>query len=288
MKCIRKKSLIAALCGVAAVGSANSAIINVWDVTAVANFVPASITPGGGVITASNTAVAPTQLRWGNSTGFGRSGLDITNLPAPVQVNTSIAPNPLNPAVPTTTITHLNQPITGTSLSSVNLLSTLTLKPNSPAFPALPSVDITFGITFLETPNGNNGDACAGGGISGAAGVNVNGCADIFVIDKNALNFSFFYDTDAPLTGDPAQEYFISFLETTSGLNPLNATACLSATGSNAPCLGFLTPERSNTPVTFGALISTEKVVINIPEPGALGLMGLSLALLGFVGRRKT
>ena len=119
MKCIRKKSLIAALCGVAAVGSANSAIINVWDVTAVANFVPASITPGGGVITASNTAVAPTQLRWGNSTGFGRSGLDITNLPAPVQVNTSIAPNPLNPAVPTTTITHLNQPISPENLLTI-------------------------------------------------------------------------------------------------------------------------------------------------------------------------
>ena len=287
MNKLKMKPLIVALCGLGAIGSANAAIVSIWDVTAVANFDPLSITPGGGVVTPLNTPVVPTQLRWGTSTGSGQSGLDITNLPSPVQVNTSISPS-VNLPVATTIITHLNQPVTGSSLTGVNLLSTLTLKPNTPAFPAFSPVNITFGITFLETPNaGGVGGACAGGGFSGQAGVNANGCADIFVIDKNALNFSFSFDTDG-VGGDPAQTYFISFLETTSGLNPLNATACLSATGSNTPCLGFLTPEGANTPVTFGALISTERVVINVPEPGIVGLLGLSFGLMGFAMRRKT
>lgn len=289
MKHMKKKLLAASFAALAALGagSANAAIVTQWTVGVDASFVPGSIVdsnggmPGGVAISNSDRS-----LRWGTSTGLGRSGLDITNSPSSANVTTGI--NAVLPAVANISVTHINQPVTGTSLDRVSLASTLTLTPFVPAMPGLPSQTLTFLIDFLETPNGNAGDACAGGGTSGAAGVNVNGCADIFVIDQGALNFSFFYDTDGDNFGDPAQQYFISFLELTNGLNPLNPTACQSVLGAgNTTCLGFLTPERANTTVQFGSIITTERVSINVPEPQMLGLLGLGFIALGFSRRRK-
>lgn len=287
MKTLSKTILATAFATIAA-SSANAAIVTQWTVAVDAAFVPGSIvdsaggTPGGVTINGTNTS-----LRWGTpATIAGQSGLDITNTPTSATVNTGI--NTVLPPVANISITHLNQPIFAPSLDRVTLASQLTLTPFSPAGASLPSATLTFLIDFLETPNaGGVGGACAGGGTSGVGPLNGNGCADIFVIDQAALNFSFFYDTDGA-GGDAAQEYFISFLELTSGLNPLPSVACESVLGAgNTTCLGFMTPEAANTTVQFGSIITTERVQINVPEPGSMGLFGLALAALGFSLRRK-
>ena len=247
-------------------------IVDIWTVGVAGEFLEASILPAAGV-----TFVNDQSLRWGTpATDGGQSGLDITNL-APANVNTNGA------AVANTSVTHLNQPIFAPSLQSVVLRSALTLTPFSPGGAALPSVSIDFLIDFLETDNGAN--PCADGGANGV-GVNSNGCADIFVIDQAALNFPFFYDLDG--AGGPLQnqQYFISFFELTSGLNPLPVDACNAVLGADEDvCLGFRTPEGDNTTFQFAALITTERV--SIPEPGALALMGLGIGLMGMLHRRR-
>lgn len=288
MKTLSKTILATAFAAITA-SSANAAIVTQWTVAVDAQFVPGSIVatdgaPGGVVISNSNKT-----LRWGTDIGNGQSGLDISNSPTSATVTTGI--NTLLPAVANISITHQNQPIQAPSLDRVSLTSQLTLTPSVPALPGLPSQTLAFLIDFLETPNdGGIGGACAGGGTSGVGALNGNGCADIFVMNQDALNFSFFYDTDGA-GGDAAQEYFISFLELTSGLNPLPSVACESVLGAgNTSCLGFLTPEVENTAVQFGSIITTQRVEINplaIPEPGSMGLFGLALAALGFSLRRK-
>ena len=288
MKTLSKTILTAAFAAIGA-SSANAAIVTQWTVAVDAAFLPASIvdtnnnTPGG--VTASNSNRT---LRWGNpTTNAGQSGLDITNSPTSATVTTGI--NTTLPAVANISITHRNQPVTAPSLDRVSLRSQLTLTPFLPALPGLPATNLDFMIDFLETTNaGGTGGACAGGGTSGVGALNANGCADIFVMDQGALNFSFFYDTDGS-GGDPTQEYFISFLELTSGLNPLPSVACESTLGAgNTTCLGFRTSEAANTTVQFGSIITTERVQINVPEPGSMGLFGLALAALGLSLRRKS
>jgi hypothetical protein len=271
-----------------AAGSVNAAIITQWDVGVDASFIPATIidsngnTPGGVTVSNSNKT-----LRWGTSTGSGQSGLDILNSPVNTTVNTGIDPVVL-PPVPDVALKHTNQPITGTSLDKVTLSVALTLTPLIPPLGALAPTTTTFLIDFLETPNGAN--PCANGEPNNT-GVNSNGCGDIFVIGSNALNYSFSYDTDGA-GGDDPQEYFLSFVEATSGLHSLSPAACLAATGSSAPCLGFITPEQANTTFQFGALITTKPVVIipdqpDVPEPDVLLLMGLGLAGLGGMRRGR-
>jgi len=254
-------------------------IVDIWTVNVATAFDTTTICDSNNDCTQPNgiTSIGNTSLRWGSG---NQSGLDITGTPSSQQVTTNGA------AVPNVSITHLNQPITGATLKSVDILSTLTLTPFSPSAAGLPASTITFKVSFLETDNDPRPGLCADGGVYGV-GINSAGCADIYVTDKNGLNNPFFYDLDG--AGGPLQNqlYFISFFELTSGLNPLPAAACLAATGSSEACLGFRTAEATNTTVQFGAVITTEKVIISVPEPGILGLLGLGLAGMAFSLRRK-
>lgn len=250
-------------------------IVDIWTVGVSAEFVcsTAQFSPG-----TANTACAPSAMSWGEPALADRSGLSITNLPpALVTTNGGLQAN--------TAVTHNNQPVTGNSLDSVTLRSTLTLTPFDPLGGlGLPPASIDFLIDFEETDNGAN--PCANGEANDQ-GVNINGCADIFVLDQTALNFPFLYDLDG--AGGPleAREYFISFFELTNGLNPLAAAACAAAGATTDPCFGFLTPESQSTTFQFASLITTEPVVFETPAPASIALFGLALTALGWSNRRK-
>lgn len=271
-----KKSLIQQLLAtVVFLGSAGAqaAMITQWNVNVDSIFDTGSIvwddSNGGPTPTSASTSL----LTWGNPTA-SPSGLEIGSSPANTFVNTN------GPAVNNITLTHTNHPITGTTLDSVSLLSTLTLTPFIPASPGLPSVTQTFVINFQETTNNPGSGICADGGANGV-GVNSAGCADIFVISQSSLNFAFnYFDVDDAIN----RTYYISFFEATNGLNALSPTACAAA-GATSPCLGFETPENAITTAQFAALITSEPV--SIPEPGILGLFGIALAGFGVAGLKR-
>lgn len=254
---------VALALGVAA--PARAAVVTQWSVDVAAEFLcgTAVFTPG-----LAGTSCGATSIRFGDSQGFGPSGVDVFNPAAAGLVNTDGA------AVSNLAVSHLNRPVTGNALQSVTLRTTLTLTPNVPALPGLPPDTLDFAIRLVNTSNDSN--PCADGTANGA-GLNVNGCADIFIIDQQSLNFPFAYDTDGA-GGDAPVGYFISFFEQTGGLNPLPAAAC-AAGGVASPCLGFRTPERLDTRFQFAARITTDRIQIPVaPTPAllALGLAGLA------------
>ncbi len=266
--------------------------IALWEVSAATRFDTSSIVDSNGNTPGGVTAVTNQSLRWGNN---AQSGIDIndgTGLVVPTPEPTTpvagsrtatIATNDvlIDPTHRTATVTHLNNPITGATLSNVDILSTLWLTPVVPPSPGLPPATATFEISFAETPNGAN--PCADGDGAPFDPVNQNGCSDIFVVSSDALNFSFFYpDPDDPLVN---RQYFFSLVEETNGFNPLSDQAC-SAVGASTGCLGFQTPEEATTPFHFAALITTQRVPF-IPEPGTAALVGLALVGLGASRYRK-
>jgi hypothetical protein len=249
-------------------------IVDVWNVDVNAIFDTTSVVWQAGED--AGTVVNNQRLEWGSGTS-GPSSLQIGNSPANVDITTN------GPPGANISVTHANNPISSPSgeLDSVKLISTLTLTPKVPPALGIPPQTLTYTILFDETPNADN--PCIAGGANGV-GVNLNGCADVFVIDFDSLNFPFFYDLDGP--GGPLQnqQYFITFYELTSALNPLLPAACETA-GSTSPCKGFLTPEDTTTTFQFAALITTEPV--SIPEPGTLAALSVGLLALGVVRRRR-
>lgn len=256
-------------------GFAQAAVVTVWDVTDFATFVPASVSPSCAAASCPVLSNFDQSLRWGTPASVdGQSGLDILNPPG------AVVTAPLGVLTPTIDVVHLNHPIFDTTLNSVDIFAFLQLTPNTPVGAALPPGALLFKIKFLETPNAGNGAGiCADGGAVGV-GINTAGCADIFVIDNEEANFTFWYDTDGAGGDDPVL-YSASFFEMTSGFNTLPNAACLSA-GVAIGCRGFETAEFKDTTVTFGILIDAV-----VPEPGSIALFGLALASLGWVGRRR-
>ena len=218
--------ILALVSSVLTATTANAGLVSKWSVGVNAIFDTSTVvwdlrlSDGPGV--GPYDVVSNTSLRWGTGTPNSdeQSGLDITNPAGATTVDTN------GPAVPNVSVTHFNQPIVAPSihLDSVDLISTLTLKPLVPDQPELGSFDLTFTIHFQETPNA---DSPCQNGLPGSDPLNANGCGDIFVIGQDALNFEFFYDTDGA-GGDDPMKYYISFFEQTNRLNPLPAAACSS------------------------------------------------------------
>ncbi len=259
-----KKILKGAIAGVALLLApfTQAAMVTQWAYTVPLGWTGWTFGAGSGTQT-----TGPSLLTWGDPSGNhavaggGRSGLGITESPANGTVNTN------GPFALTNIITHYNNPISSSyaTLTSASLQSTLLLTPLNPAGSALDLLVANFNINFIETPNQ-----------SPCPFPSLSVCDDIFVISTDALNASFDYN---------GFTYFISIIETSGSLNPMDAATCAQA-GIVGPCLGFKTQENQFTAAQFAFLITTEPVTI-VAAPGVLALMGLGLIALVGVRRRK-
>lgn len=124
------------------------------------------------------TGVGTSDIRWGTSIGEGQSGYDFDATP------TSFDANPDTQFV-LGTFTHLNFPVTGSALTSVDLAVSFAIQGLTTTFDAL------FSFTHDETNNywtsnlsPDTSATCADGGQNGS-GINVNGCADLVTATSN-------------------------------------------------------------------------------------------------------
>ena len=110
----------------------------------------------------------------------------------------------------------------------------------------------------METTNDPNGNPAHTGncvdGTANGAGLNINGCGDIFVVDFEATAFPFFYE---------GYNYLYEFAA--AGFGPLTPGACAAVPGAPANCKGFKTAENLATPAEFAIRITA--LPEEVPEP---------------------
>ena len=272
-----------AIAGIAAVASvANAALVTVWDYTVTSDFnVPQTCFTNGCGAGLPNTTASASTIAWGVPDGAGQSSLVISESPKSGSVNTHIGPGiPTGLEIgPTNIFTHNNFPVFAPFLLSTVVDSTLTLTPNTPPHPGLPTFPpLHFPVAFSETLNSG---PCANG--------DPTPCPDIFVIGNSSFNFPFGYDETTGslcVAGPNCQPYFVSIFPLTQGvLTPLAAPYCTAA-GVAPGCVGFVTPENASTSVQFALAITTQPLVL-LPEPGMLALFALALVGLGFTVKRR-
>lgn len=266
-------SVMAIACGALGASTAHAVPVTQWTYNVNAAWSGQSFNGNSGCFTTTGTEISWGADVNGATAGCGtvtvgmtpatsaRSGIFILNTPQTGTITTgSLTPQPTN------SYAHINNPISDSfsTLTTATVTTTLTLTPLSPPASSLDPDTITFNINFAETPNI---------GVENCGFPSTSSCDDIFVVTFGALNNSFTYD---------GFEYFVSIVKTAGPIDPLPAATCAAA-GAAPGCLGFQTIEGARTQVDFGIVITSEP--IQVPEPGALSLVGLGL--LGAAAARR-
>mgnify|MGYP001765681742 CR=1 FL=1 len=305
------------LMGLGTAMSASAIPVTDWTYSTNLTFTGATFESSGGGTTIQN----PSELSWGASGGnfqvdtgdsgdnrsaltIGQSGTILTGGgPATGSVKTTIggAPNAaLGQVGQGTSITHWNNPIDANfrSLVSGQITDVLTLTPVLPAgYLGAGSVNaptLVFNFNFQETPNAGNVFGNCANGV--AAGNYPQGCPDLFGFNATTLNNPFQFN-DVGVDGiwgngdDFLRTYYASIFvfDQSGGVSPIQQLASgeCSTLGLNSTCFGFRTNEAARTTALFGFAVTTDPIIINVPEPGSLVLLGLGLAGLGLARRRR-
>lgn len=236
------KFVAAAVCAATLAATASAAPVSFSNITGSWS----SVDPAG--ITISDNGTANPSMRWG--TPFeqpDQSGYDF-NAAADFSVGV-----PPNTDVNLGTFSHLNNPITGTSLNTATLTVAIDIVVDGIA---QGSRSFMFDFTHNETPNGD--DPCANGGANGV-GVNINGCADMVSVTNNNLSEDFLID---------GLLYTIAIVGFKVGGNIVTSFETIEEMTNTAQLIGRVT-------------------VAEVPIPAAIPLFLSGIAGLGFAARMR-